>query len=87
MKTGQKQTMHSPTLNTILMIEKVLQEAKEVIKLSELKRRVPRKVMHSTVIQILDYLQKSGKILITTKGILWVYRPPAELKGPKEGEL
>jgi len=79
--------MHSPTLNTVLMVEKVLQEAKEIIKISELKRRLPKKVMHSTLLQILDYLQESGKILITTKGIVWIYRPPEELEKLKEGGL
>jgi len=87
MQTEQVQLMHSPTLNTVLMVEKVLQEAKEIIKISELKRRLPKKVMHSTLLQILDYLQESGKILITTKGIVWIYRPPEELEKLKEGGL
>ncbi|MEW5955203.1 MAG: hypothetical protein AB1626_01535, partial [Candidatus Micrarchaeota archaeon] len=65
MKGEQIQIMHSPTLNTVIMVEKVLQEAKEIIKVSELKRRLPKQVMHSTLMQILDYLQESGKVLIT----------------------
>ena len=87
MKAKQIQIMHSPTLNTVLMVEEVLQEAKEIIKISELKRRLPKKVMHNTVLQILDYLQESGKILITTKGVVWIYRPPAELEKLKAGGL
>ena len=87
MVSEQVQIMHSPTLNTVLMVEKILQEAKEIIKISELKRRLPKKVMHSTVLQILDYLQESGKILITTKGVVWIYRLPAELEKLKEGGL
>ena len=80
MKGEQIQLMHSPTLNTVIMVEKVLQEAKEIIKISELKRRLPKQVMHSTLLKILDYLQESGKVLITTKGVVWIYRPPAELE-------
>lgn len=79
--------MHSPTLNTVIMVEGVLQEAKEIIKVSELKRRLPRQVMHSTLMQVLDYLLKSGKILITTKGVVWIYRPPAELEKLKRKGL
>lgn len=79
--------MHSPTLNTVMMVEKVLQEAKEIIKVSELKRRLPKQVMHSTLMQILDYLQESGKVLITTKGVVWIYRPPAELERIKQRGL
>jgi hypothetical protein len=84
MKGEQIQLMHSPTLNTVLMIEKTLQEAGEIIKISELKRRLPKQVMHSTLIQVLDYLQESGKILIATKGVVWIYRPPAELERIKQ---
>ena len=70
---------HSPTLNTVLMVEQTLKEAEEVITLAELKKRLPRKVMHQTLIQILDYLQIGGKIVIGTKGILWVYTEKREL--------
>ena len=70
---------HSPTLNTVLMVEQTLKEIGEVINLAELKKRLPRKVMHQTLIQILDYLQIGGKIVIGTKGILWVYTEKREL--------
>jgi len=70
---------HSPTLNTILMVEKVLKDAGEPLSIAEVKRGLPRQVMHDTLLQILDYLQLSGKIIIGTKGILWVYTPRAEL--------
>ena len=87
MKGEQVQIMHSPTLNTVLMVENVLRDAKEIIKISELKRRLPKQVMHSTLMQILDYLQESGKVLITTKGIVWIYRPPAQLERLKQKGL
>ena len=74
-----KTLAHSPTLGTVLMVEDTLKDAQEVITLAELKRRLPRKVMHQTLIRILDYLQISGKILIGTKGILWVFTERAEL--------
>ena len=70
---------HSPTLNTVMMVEDTLKKFQESIKLSELKRKLPKKVMHSTLTKILDYLQMSGKILISTKGIVWVYTPREEL--------
>ncbi len=70
---------HSPTLNTVLMVEDTLRNAEEVITVAELKRRIPKKIMHNTLITILDYLQMSGKIVIGTKGILWVYTDKEEL--------
>lgn len=78
--TKQKQELtHSPTLNTVFMVERTLKEAGEVITLAELKRKLPKQVMHQTLIQILDYLQLSGKIVIGTKGILWVFTDRKEL--------
>ena len=71
--------VHSPNLNTVLMVEDTLKETGEVITLAELKRRLPRKVMHQTLVQILDYLQISGKIVIGTKGILWIFTERKEL--------
>ena len=74
-----RKEIHSPTLNTLLMVEKTLKNAKEVINLAGLKRRLPRKVMHQTLLQILNYLQISGKIIIGTKGILWIFAERKEL--------
>ncbi len=71
---------HSPTLNTVLIVEQTLKKISEPVKLAELKSRLPRKVMHQTLIQILDYLQISGKIIIGTKGILWIFTERDELK-------
>lgn len=87
METEQIQIVHSPTLNTVLMVEKVLKNAQEIMKISELKKALPKKVMHSTLLQILDYLQESGKILITTKGIIWSYTPRDQMEKLKKGGL
>ncbi|MEK6855169.1 MAG: hypothetical protein AABX73_03020 [Nanoarchaeota archaeon] len=77
---GQKAKLnHSPTLNTVLMVESTLRKSRQAIKIAELKRRLPRKIMHATLLKILDYLQMSGKIIISTKGIVWVYTPREEL--------
>jgi len=35
--------------------------------------------MHQALIRILDYLQISGKIIIGTKGILWIFAERKEL--------
>ena len=75
----QQRLEHSPTLNTVLMVEDVLRKSKEVIKIAELKRKLPKKIMHNTLMKIIDYLQMSGKILISTKGIIWIYTPRVKL--------
>lgn len=71
--------VHSPTLNTVIMVEETLKNAGELVTIAELKRRLPKQVMHQTLLQILDYLQLSGKIVIGTKGILWVFTERKEL--------
>ncbi|MBI3034010.1 hypothetical protein HYY72_02530 [Candidatus Woesearchaeota archaeon] len=70
---------HSPTLNTILMVEETLRDSGELMTLAEIKKKLPKQVMHQTLLQVLDYLQISGKIVIGTKGILWVFTERKEL--------
>ncbi|MEK6834859.1 MAG: hypothetical protein AABX61_01200 [Nanoarchaeota archaeon] len=65
---------HSPTLNTVLMVEEVLKKINEsIITIAELKRKLPKQVNHNTLMIILDYLEKSNKIFVTLKGITWVH--------------
>lgn len=67
---------HSPTLNTILMVEKVLTNMDEsVITVAELKRRLPKQVNHNTLKVILDYLDRSNKIAFGPRGITWMHNP------------
>ncbi|MBI2144401.1 hypothetical protein HYU17_04610 [Candidatus Woesearchaeota archaeon] len=75
---GREKLAHSPNLNTILMVEETLKNG-ELVTLADLKRKLPKKVMHQTLLRILDYLQLSGKIVIGTKGILWVFTERKEL--------
>ncbi len=70
---------HSPTLNTILMIEDILKNSGELLTIADIKKSIPRKVMHQTLLQVIDYLQMSGKIIIGTKGILWVFTERKEI--------
>ncbi|MAE13382.1 hypothetical protein CMO92_02345 [Candidatus Woesearchaeota archaeon] len=70
---------HAPNLNTVLMVEELLKETGELISVAEIKRRLPRKVMHQTLLIILNYLQLSGKIIIGTKGVLWIFSEREEL--------
>lgn len=75
----RERLLHSPTLNTILMVEETLKNKGELMTVAELKKELPKQVMHQTLLRILDYLQLSGKILIGTKGLLWVFAERREL--------
>jgi len=73
--------LHSPTLNTILMVEKTLrQKSDSVITIAQLKKKLPRKVNHNTVMSILEYLEQSNKIAVSLKGITWIHSSSKQLK-------
>ncbi len=72
--TAKTKTVHSPTLDTIQMVEETLKNMEgSVMTIAELKRKLPRKVNHNTLKLILEYLEKSHKIIADLKGIIWVY--------------
>ncbi len=72
---------HSPTLNTVLMVENTLKNMDEsVITVAELKRRLPKQVNHNTLNIILEYLEESNKIAATLKGITWIHNTNPKLR-------
>jgi len=77
-----------PNLNTVLMVEDFLRQHRDLpIKLADIKKQLPRQVMHQTLILILEYLWKSGKIIYGPKGIQWIYSEPEHLKKMFENTL
>ncbi len=75
----QPRAEHSPTLATVQMVEDTIRDAKEVISVAELKRRLPKKVNHNTLKVILTYLQNSGKIEFTPNGVVWIFMPKEDM--------
>ena len=63
---------HWPTLKTVLMVEKAIQESDGPISIAELKRRLKTKIMDQTLRVILAYLEDKGSISIGSKGIVWI---------------
>jgi hypothetical protein len=79
---------HSPTLKTIKMVEDILKKNNlYTIKFSDLKKRLPKKVNHNTLKEIIRYLEQSGKIHINIDGITWIYNPSKKLKSLMEDSL
>jgi hypothetical protein len=70
----------SPTLNTVLMVEKALQKADSIITIANLKRKLPKQVNHNTLMVILKYLESSNKIAVSLSGITWVHNTNMNLK-------
>jgi len=72
---------HTPTLNTVLMVEETLKSMEEsVVTIAELKRKLPRQVNHNTLKIILEYLEESNKIAVSIKGMTWIHNPNPKLR-------
>lgn len=78
---GHSKHARSPNLNTIMMIEDILKQNSLVpISLPELKRKLPKQVMHQTLKVVIHYLWKSGKVIHTPNGIQWSHVEPEHVR-------
>lgn len=67
--------LHSPTLDSILMVEEAAQHMNYPRK-TELWKALPKKMMYQTFCRIIDYLEASGKIMTDRDGrIIWTWNP------------
>ncbi|MDP2908637.1 MAG: hypothetical protein Q8N77_02410 [Nanoarchaeota archaeon] len=81
-------TKRYPNLSTVLMVEDFLKKHRDTpMKISEIKAKLPKQVMHQTLKIILEYLFRSGKIMYGPKGIQWIYSEPEHLKKMFEDTL
>ena len=77
-----------PNLNTVLMVEDFLKAHRDVpLKISEIKKQLPKQVMHETLKVILEYLWRSGKIIYGPKGVQWIYSESEHLRKMLEDTL
>lgn len=83
-----QQVLHSPTLNTVLMVEEAIRGSdKPVLTVAELKRLLPRQVNHNTLVGVLEYLEESNKIAVSIKGITWIHNRNAKLSAAARNGL
>lgn len=69
--TKKKNTfVRSPTLDTVLMIEKTVEKYSGEFNKTEIWKKLPKQVMWQTYLVVLDYLQSINKIAIDSKGIV-----------------
>ena len=62
--------VRSPTLDTVIMVEKCIEENSGELNRTELWKKLPKKVMWQTYLVILDYLQSINKIAIDGEGVI-----------------
>jgi hypothetical protein len=66
----------SPTLQTVLMVEKFIDKNSGAYKKTELFNSLPRKVMWQTFQVIMEYLEGIGKIAYDNEGyIVYIWNP------------
>ena len=71
----------SPTLDTVLMIEKIIEENSGEFNRTEIWKKLPKKVMWQTYLFVLDYLQSINKIAIDKNGVIgYIWSPEAAKK-------
>ena len=67
---------HSPTLESVLMVEEAIQKYSGELGKYQLWKRLPRKMMYQTFQTILDYLDYSNKMVLDKEGkIVWIWNP------------
>jgi mannose/fructose/N-acetylgalactosamine-specific phosphotransferase system component IIB len=72
--------IHEPQLDTILMVEQAIKEAKSYPTKKSLLQSLPRQVQYQTFNRILDYLESSNKIAYDKNRIIWVFPDNPKLK-------
>ncbi|MBA7523019.1 hypothetical protein ES705_15142 [subsurface metagenome] len=66
----------SPTLQTVLMVEKFIDENSGEFKKTELFKKLPKKVMWQTFQVIMEYLEDIHKIAYDKEGyIVYIWNP------------
>ena len=65
--------LHYPKLDSILMVEKTIIEMKSYPTRMELWRVLPKQMQYQTFKLILNYLEKSNKIIFDKNKIIWIF--------------
>src|SRR3989344_6017939 len=85
-KKENNQTKRYPNLNTVLIVEDFLKGHRDLpLKISEIKKRLPKQIMHQTLQVILEYLWRSGKIIYGPRGVQWIFSEPEHLRKMFDG--
>lgn len=77
----------SPTLQTVLMVEKFIEENSGEYKKTDLFKNLPKKVMWQTFQVIMEYLERSYRIIIEKDGrVVYIWNPEfyEKIKNRKE---
>jgi hypothetical protein len=72
---------HDPRLASIEMVEDVLRKHHEFPSKSALQRALPKTIQTQTFNRILNYLEKSNKIIFTKdRAVVWIFSTDPKLR-------
>ena len=78
----------SPTLDTVLMVERTIDEFSGEFNRTELWKKLPKKVMWQTYLIILDYLQSINKIAFDKNdNVAYIWNPVLAKKLSSRNEV
>jgi len=82
-----QKVLHEPQLDTILMVENAIREAKSYPTKKELLESLPKQIQYQTFKRILEYLESSNKIVFDGRRIVWVFPDNPKLKELLESSI
>ena len=62
-----------PKLDSILMVEEAIQNSEDYPTRMELWKSLPKQMQYQTFKLILDYLERSNKIMFNDNKIIWIF--------------
>lgn len=68
--------VRSPTLETVMMVERMIEKFSGEYTRTQLWKKLPRKVMWQTYLVVLEYLESINKIAFDKKGVVgYIWNP------------
>lgn len=83
----QMSVLHYPKLDSILMVEKTIQGSEDYPSRMELWRSLPKKMQYQTFKLILDYLERSNKIMFEDGKVVWIFANSSKLNELIDGAI
>lgn len=65
--------LHYPKLDSILRVEKAILDSEDYPTRMQLWKNLPRQMQYQTFKLILEYLEKSNKIMFDNDKIIWIF--------------
>lgn len=71
-----KRLFHSPTLETVKMVERTIHKYSGELNKTQIWKRLPRKIAWKTYLDILDYMEATHRTLTSNDGVItYIWNP------------